>query len=60
MVVVGQDPERSATTVDRSFATPDGLRLGYRLRGRGRLLVCHPGGPGFSVANLERLGGLDE
>ena len=42
-----------------SFQTRDGRRLGYRLLGSGPLLVCHPGGPGFSGAELADLGGLD-
>ena len=34
------------------------MRLAYRRDGRGPLLVCHPGGPGFSGATLTDLGGL--
>lgn len=39
--------------------TCGGRALSYELRGSGELLVCHPGGPGFSAAYLENLGGLD-
>lgn len=39
--------------------TSDGRALSYELRGSGEPLVCHPGGPGFSAAYLENLGGLD-
>jgi proline-specific peptidase len=42
-----------------SLTTPDGRRLFYDLRGEGDLLLCHPGGPGFSGAYLGDLGGLD-
>ena len=42
-----------------TFATRDGRRLSYRLLGSGPLLVCHPGGPGFSGVELGDLGGLD-
>lgn len=42
-----------------SFTTPDGRRLSYDIRGEGELVVCHPGGPGFSGAYLGNLGGLD-
>ena len=33
-----------------TFTTPGGLTLSYERRGSGRLLVCHPGGPGGSAA----------
>lgn len=42
-----------------SFQTAAGRRLTYRREGNGPLLVCHPGGPGFSsryFANLANLG----
>ena len=42
-----------------SATTRDGRTLTYRLAGRGPLLVCHPGGPGFSGAYFENLAGLD-
>jgi proline iminopeptidase len=42
-----------------TFRTRDDRRLTYRLAGSGPLLVCHPGGPGFSGAELDNLGGLD-
>jgi pimeloyl-ACP methyl ester carboxylesterase len=34
------------------------VKLAYRREGSGPLLVCHPGGPGFSGATLTDLGGL--
>jgi proline iminopeptidase len=42
-----------------SFQTEAGRTLTYRREGNGPLLVCHPGGPGFSslyLADLARLG----
>ena len=41
-----------------SFRTQDGRKLTYRREGSGPLLVCHPGGPGFSSRYLADLGGL--
>src|SRR3954468_8287898 len=41
-----------------SFRTQDGRKLSYRREGSGPLLVCHPGGPGFSSRYLAHLGGL--
>ena len=41
-----------------SFRTQDGRTLTYRREGSGPLLVCHPGGPGFSASYLADLGGL--
>lgn len=43
-----------------SFATADGRRLSYRKLGHGPLLVCHPGGPGFSADYFGDLAGLWE
>jgi proline iminopeptidase len=43
-----------------SFMTRDGRTLFHELRGSGEMLVCHPGGPGFSGAYLGSLGGLAE
>jgi pimeloyl-ACP methyl ester carboxylesterase len=40
--------------------TADGRTLAYRRSGSGPMLVCHPGGPGFSSSYLADLGGLDE
>ena len=40
------------------FMTGDGRKLTYHREGSGPLLVCHPGGPGFSGAELADLGGL--
>src|SRR3954471_18373184 len=42
-----------------SATTRDGRRLAYRVAGTGPLLVCRPGGPGFSGAYFENLAGLD-
>jgi pimeloyl-ACP methyl ester carboxylesterase len=36
------------------------MKLAWRREGAGPLLVCHPGGPGFSGATLTDLGGLAE
>jgi proline-specific peptidase len=46
--------------VTESFRTQDGRALTYRREGEGPLLVCHPGGPGFSSLCLGDLGGLTE
>ena len=40
------------------FTSWDGTRLGYRRSGRGRPLVCLPGGPGRTPDYLGDLGGL--
>jgi pimeloyl-ACP methyl ester carboxylesterase len=42
-----------------ALSASDGRRLAYESRGSGELLVCHPGGPGFSGASFGDLGGLD-
>jgi len=34
------------------------VQLATRRVGSGPMLVCHPGGPGFSAAELADLGGL--
>jgi pimeloyl-ACP methyl ester carboxylesterase len=41
------------------LTTADGRTLAYRRLGSGPMLVCHPGGPGFSSLYLSNLGGLD-
>src|SRR3954447_17764008 len=43
-----------------SFRTADGRTLAYRREGDGPLLVCHPGGPGFSSRYFGDLAGLGE
>jgi pimeloyl-ACP methyl ester carboxylesterase len=43
-----------------SFRTPDGRTLSYRREGAGPVLVCHPGGPGFSSRYFGDLAGLGE
>ena len=44
--------------MNESFRTHDGRQLTYRRQGSGPVLVCHPGGPGFSAGYLADLGGL--
>jgi proline-specific peptidase len=46
--------------VTESFRTQDGRTLAYRREGAGPLLVCHPGGPGFSSRYLADLAGLGD
>jgi proline iminopeptidase len=41
-----------------SFTTADGRLLSYERDGEGPLLVCHPGGPGFSSRYFGDLAGL--
>ena len=43
-----------------SFRLADGRGLSYRREGSGPVLVCHPGGPGFSSRYLGDLAGLGE
>ena len=43
-----------------SFRTADGRTLSYRREGSGPILVCHPGGPGFSSRYLGDMTGLGE
>lgn len=42
------------------FETADGRKLTYRKLGHGPILVCHPGGPGFSSTYFSDLAGLWE
>jgi proline-specific peptidase len=42
------------------FTMADGRKLSYRKLGSGPLLVCHPGGPGFSSSYFADLAGLWE
>ena len=42
------------------FTTADGRKLTYRKLGSGPMLVCHPGGPGFSSSYFADLAGLWE
>jgi len=46
--------------VTESFRTQDGRTLTYRREGAGPVLVCHPGGPGFSSLYLSDLGRLGQ
>jgi proline iminopeptidase len=43
-----------------NMRTADGRTLGYQRMGRGPVLVCHPGGPGFSSLYFGDLAGLWE
>ncbi len=43
-----------------SFTTSDGRKLTYRKIGHGPVLICHPGGPGFSAAYFSDLAALWE
>src|SRR5438309_9609379 len=43
-----------------SFTAADGRKLTYRKLGHGPLLVCHPGGPGFSADYFADLAALWE
>lgn len=43
-----------------SFTTDDGRKLTYRKLGHGPVLVCHPGGPGFSADYFGDLAALWE
>ena len=43
-----------------SFTTHDGRKLTYRKLGHGPVLVCHPGGPGFSADYFGDLAALWE
>ena len=43
-----------------NFTTSDGRKLTYRRMGSGQVLVCHPGGPGFSSLEFGDLAGLWE
>jgi len=43
-----------------SFTSRDGRKLTYRKLGHGPVLVCHPGGPGFSAAYFGDLAALWE
>jgi len=50
----------SGATPDVKFLTADGRKLTYRKLGHGPVLVCHPGGPGFSSTYFGDLAGLWE
>ena len=43
-----------------TFRTADGRVLAYRREGNGPVLVCHPGGPGFSSRYFDDLAGLGD
>lgn len=42
-----------------TLTTGDGRRLAFERRGAGPVLVCHPGGPGFSARFFDDAAGLD-
>jgi pimeloyl-ACP methyl ester carboxylesterase len=46
--------------VKESFRTQDGRALTYRREGAGPVLVCHPGGPGYSADYLADMAGLGD
>jgi len=46
--------------VKESFRTQDGRTLTYRREGAGPVLVCHPGGPGYSSSYLADMAGLGD
>jgi pimeloyl-ACP methyl ester carboxylesterase len=46
--------------VTEKLTTADGRSLAYRRTGSGPMLVCHPGGPGFSASFLVDLAGLGD
>jgi proline-specific peptidase len=50
----------TGTAADVKFNTADGRKLTYRRMGTGPVLVCHPGGPGFSSSYFADLAGLWE
>ena len=50
----------TGTPPDVKFNTTDGRKLTYRRMGTGPVLVCHPGGPGFSSTYIGDLAGLWE
>jgi pimeloyl-ACP methyl ester carboxylesterase len=47
------------TTLAGRFLNRSGMALTYEVRGAGPILVCHPGGPGFSARRFEGLAGID-
>ncbi len=49
---------REAHSVKEFLTASDGRRLSYRREGQGPLLICHPGGPGFSSLYFGDLAGL--
>ena len=51
---------RGEDRVRESFTTADGRLLSYEREGEGPLLVCHPGGPGFSSRYFGDLAGLGD
>jgi pimeloyl-ACP methyl ester carboxylesterase len=50
----------AGTQAFMSMKTADGRALGYHEMGSGPVLVCHPGGPGFSALYFGDLAGLWE
>ena len=56
---ISPPPRQYARAVD-SFQTADGRTLAFRREGSGPILVCHPGGPGFSSRYFADLAGLGD
>src|SRR2546425_1710411 len=56
----GWRPLAPGAAPDVSFTTGDGRKLTYRKLGHGPVLVCHPGGPGFSADYFGDLAALWE
>ncbi len=56
----GGRPARAGWGYSVKFNTQDGRKLTYRKMGTGPVLVCHPGGPGFSSSYFADLAGLWE
>lgn len=50
----------SQTSLASTFVNRGGLTLSYRVQGAGPIMVCHPGGPGFSAHYLQDIGGIDQ
>ncbi len=48
------------TSLELSLTTRDGRKLTYRKLGHGPVLICHPGGPGFSSTYFGDLSALLE
>src|SRR5258706_14889423 len=56
----GGRPARAGWGYSVKFNTQDGRKLTYRKMGTGPVLVCHPGGPGFSSSYFADHAGLWE
>src|SRR6267378_4303076 len=56
----GEVARRGRREYEVKFTASDGRKLTYRRMGTGPVLVCHPGGPGFSSSYFADLAGLWE